>query len=280
MSSADVAVYIPVYNGERYLGDCLRGVLAQTHPVADLVVIDDGSTDRSARIATELGVRVITQPGNCGLSMGRRRAFEEITCPLIASLDVDCVPDPEWLGILVRELENPVVAGAAGKLLEFHQDTAVDRWRARHMIQHWGNVRLVSPLMLFGNNNVFRREAVLRVGNYPTAAEYHTNNEDYYISRRLREWGYRIIYNPAAIVHHHRRDTVQSLFRTYWNWFLLHRPRPDSRRGLWRKSLDNISWTAKFLKQDRKAGDGELARLSVRFMYEQSRLDMKYYFKR
>lgn len=274
-----VSVYVPVYNAERYIEKCLTGIKAQTYPIEDTIVIDDGSTDRSMDIARDMGVRVISQPGNLGLSLARRRAFDEIETPLIAALDADCVPEPNWLGTLIPDMKNPAVAGTSGKLLEFQTDTHVDRWRKVHMVQHWGDRRLNSPLHLFGNNTLFRKDAICDAGNYPTGSEYKTNNEDYYISRRLRERGYQIIYNPQALVYHHRRDDRESLFRTYWNWFFLHRSLPNSPGGIWKKAKDNCHWTVEFLKRDIKTADWRLAALDLDFFYEQCLLDLRYFLK-
>ncbi len=274
-----VTVYVPVYNAERYLEGCLKGIQAQTHPVDEIVVVDDGSTDGSADIARRCGARIIAQSTNLGLSQARRRAFAEIQTPFIAALDADCIPEPDWLDTLMPDFENPSIGGTSGKLIEFHADCPVDRWRKVHMVQHWGDRRMNAPLHLFGNNTVFRRDAVLEAGNYPEGAEYRTNNEDYYMTRRLRERGYHIIYNPQAIVYHHRRDSVESLFRTYWNWFFLHRPRPDSLRGLWQKARDNASRSVEFMKKDVRTRDRHLFTLDLLFFLEQSRLDFRYYLK-
>ncbi len=274
-----ISVYVPAYNAAMYLDKCLSGIKTQTYPIEEIVVVDDGSTDRTVEIASAHGVRIISQPTNQGLSQARRRAFEEISAPFIAALDADCVPEPNWLAILINDMKDPSVAGTSGKLLEFQTEKPVDRWRKVHMQQHWGDRRQTSLLHLFGNNTLFRKSAVLDVGSYPEGPEYRTNNEDYYISRRLREFGYRIIYNPQAIVYHHRVDTRASLFRTYWNWFYLHRPCPDSLRGLVNKAKDNADRTIEFLKRDFRAHDRNLMMLDLVFFFDQCSLDLQHFIK-
>lgn len=72
MASATISVIIPLYNKEREIGDTLRSVLAQTLQPAEIVVVDDGSTDRSAEIVRGIRsplVKLVTQP-NAGRMRG------------------------------------------------------------------------------------------------------------------------------------------------------------------------------------------------------------------
>ncbi|MGH9463241.1 MAG: glycosyltransferase family 2 protein [Vicinamibacteria bacterium] len=85
-----VSVVIPCYNGAAFLRETLASVLAQTHPVLEVIVVDDGSTDDSAEIAASFGppVRVIRQP-NQGESVARNRGVRESRGEWIAFLDAD-----------------------------------------------------------------------------------------------------------------------------------------------------------------------------------------------
>jgi glycosyltransferase involved in cell wall biosynthesis len=87
---ASVTVIIGVYNGARYLAESIDSVLAQTHPVAELIVVDDGSTDGSGDIAERYGapVRCIRQE-NGGMAAARNRAIPEATGEFLAFLDAD-----------------------------------------------------------------------------------------------------------------------------------------------------------------------------------------------
>ena len=57
-----VSAVMPVHDGERFLGEAIASVLAQTYEPLECVVVDDGSNDRSADIAAAHGVRVVSQP--------------------------------------------------------------------------------------------------------------------------------------------------------------------------------------------------------------------------
>lgn len=99
MASATISVIIPLYNKEREIGDTLRSVLAQTLQPAEIVVVDDGSTDRSAEIVRGIRsplVKLVTQP-NAGECAARNRAIAESTGDYIALLDADDTWEPGFL---------------------------------------------------------------------------------------------------------------------------------------------------------------------------------------
>lgn len=273
-----VVLYVPAYNVARFLPACLAAARAQTYALQEIVVIDDGSTDESASVAEAHGARVIRHPRNLGLAQARHTAFREIDAPLIASLDADCQPEPTWLAILMHAMRNPAVAGACGVLIESHRDGLADGWRASHMPQTQGRRRIHCPAMIFGNNNVFRRQAVLEAGNYPLDTVYRTNNEDYFISRRLRERGWRLQYEPTARVFHARTDSTMSIARTYWRWWFLHRILPNSLRRTIAKSRDNASRGVECARRDLRTGRWRLVAFDMLlFPLLQSFFDIDYY---
>lgn len=93
-----ISVITPCYNGARYLADTLRSALAQTSPPAEIIVIDDGSTDDSATIAESFGppIRVIRQ-ANRGESVARNRGIAEARGTHVLFLDADDLLGPEAL---------------------------------------------------------------------------------------------------------------------------------------------------------------------------------------
>lgn len=102
----DVSVVVPVFNGEPFLADALRSAFQQECPPAEIIVIDDGSTDGSAEVAHRFpGVRYIHQP-NQGVAAARNAGIAAASCGLIALLDADDVWAPEKLAIQVDWLKE------------------------------------------------------------------------------------------------------------------------------------------------------------------------------
>jgi glycosyltransferase involved in cell wall biosynthesis len=92
--SAAVAAIIPVYNGARYLTDAIASVKAQTVPVTELLVVDDGSTDGSGEIAEAAGAACL-RTENGGPSRARNAGVAATASPLLAFLDYDDIWMPE-----------------------------------------------------------------------------------------------------------------------------------------------------------------------------------------
>jgi glycosyltransferase involved in cell wall biosynthesis len=213
-----ISVYIPAYNASEFIARAIEGVLAQTLPAGEILVIDDGSRDATCEIAARYrDVTVVKHKRNRGLGAARNTALRAARNDYVASLDADCIPDPRWLAALVPYLASPRVAGVGGCLIEGVQRSVADRWRCAHMPQSWGGIPIRNPRFLYGCNNIFRRSAVLEVGGYDETLR--TNGEDVDLSEKLRKQGWEIVYEPAARVTHLRHDTIHSILGTYWRWW-------------------------------------------------------------
>lgn len=102
--SFDVAVVIPLFNKARFIRRTLESVLSQTHAAAEIVIVDDGSTDGSSECIADLldgRVRLISQP-NAGPGPARNRGIGETRQPWIAFIDGDDLWRPDHLASLGR----------------------------------------------------------------------------------------------------------------------------------------------------------------------------------
>jgi len=214
---SSVSVYIPCYNAAEFIARSVEGVLQQTCPADEILVVDDGSRDATLEIAARYPVRIVRHEQNLGLAAARNTAFREARNEFVASLDADCVAAPDWLEKLVPHLQDPQVAGVAGRLTEGIQRSLADRWRRAHMPQEWGSAAIRNPRFLFGSNTLFRKSTVEAAGGYNESMR--TNGEDADLSKRLRARGLELIYDPAAGVTHLRHDTIRSILDTYWRWW-------------------------------------------------------------
>ena len=105
--SGRVSVIMPCFNGESFIGEAIESVLAQTYHDMELVIVDDGSTDRSLEIIRSFGnaVRVFTQ-SNRGPSAARNKGIKEASGEFIAYLDADDYWEPRFAECMVTALTN------------------------------------------------------------------------------------------------------------------------------------------------------------------------------
>ena len=211
-----VTVAIPCYNGEQYVGQAIEAILAQSRRPDEVVIVDDGSTDGSAVIASRYPVRLIRHEINRGLAAARNTAIEAAKGDVIVFVDVDAFADRSMLSTLLKHYERPQVGGVGGQGIEVNVYSLADRWRRAHASQSHGK-RAKKVEFLFGLCMSFRLDALRAVGGFNPA--FRTNAEDIDIGIRLNQAGYTLWYEPAAIVYHQRRDDEASLERTMIAWF-------------------------------------------------------------
>jgi glycosyltransferase involved in cell wall biosynthesis len=149
-----VSVLIPVYNGERYLAEAIESVLAQSYRPLEVIVIDDGSTDESARVAQQFSVCYFFQP-NGGTSAARNSGIEQAHGEFLAFLDQDDLWMPEKLSRQMAAFETrPELDAVFGQVEQFSSpDTA-------------RSARFVGMILngLHAGAMLIRRAAFMRVG--------------------------------------------------------------------------------------------------------------------
>lgn len=212
-----ISLYVPCYNVERFIVRCIEGVLAQSYPVDEILIIDDGSSDRTIELAEKYPVKIIRHTQNRGLAAARNTGLKNARNEWVASLDADCVADRHWLETLVQEMIVTDVAVVGGKLIETQLDSLADRWRRAHMSQDWGEKRIQNPPFMYGNNSLVRKALIEKIGWYDESCR--TNGEDLDLSKRLKQARHTCLYNPSAMVYHLRQDNLSSILDTYWRWW-------------------------------------------------------------
>jgi GT2 family glycosyltransferase len=121
-----VSVVIPNWNGRQRLENLLKQLPAQTSPISEIVVVDNGSQDGSVEAAERLGARVIRFESNRGFSVAVNRGVNECHSDLVAILNNDVELQPTWLATLVTHIEQPGVWFATGKLLHASDRSMID----------------------------------------------------------------------------------------------------------------------------------------------------------
>ena len=105
MNSALISCIVPVFNGERYLRECLDSILGQSYQPLQVIVVDDGSIDRTAQIVLSYGRRILLlQQPNRGSAAAKNQGIRAAEGEYIGFLDADDVWHPEKLGIQMARL--------------------------------------------------------------------------------------------------------------------------------------------------------------------------------
>ncbi|HEY1360222.1 MAG TPA: glycosyltransferase [Thermoleophilaceae bacterium] len=111
-----ISVVMPVYDGERFIAEAIESVLAQSRPAAEMIVIDDGSTDGSAAVVERFPQVKLIRTENRGPAAARNTGVAEATGELITFLDADDLMKPDRLERQAAALEeDPSASFALGR---------------------------------------------------------------------------------------------------------------------------------------------------------------------
>ena len=205
-----ISVVVCSLNGERTIRDCLEGLMDLDYPDYEVIVVDDGSTDATAKIAGEYDLRLISTE-NRGLSNARNTGLEAATGEIVAYLDDDTRPDPHWLTYLAASFLSSEHAGIGGPNIAPPGDGLIAACVANapgnpvHVLLSDSEAEHIP-----GCNMAFRKNRLQAVGGFDPL--FRVAGDDADLCWRMRERGWTLGFSPAAMVWHHRRASVGA----YW----------------------------------------------------------------
>lgn len=209
-----VSVLMPNWNGRRWLPGCLAALDAQDLTPAEVIVLDNGSSDGSVEYLREVhaGVRVLALGENTGFAHAANRGLDAARSDLVALINTDVVLAPDWLARTTQALlAHPHAAAVACKMLSLEDPTRVydagDVLRRDGACEQRGRFgrddgRWDAPGEVFGacaGAAVYRRAAVLDVGGFDE--RYFAYLEDVDLALRLRLAGWSCRYEPVVALH-------------------------------------------------------------------------------
>ena len=207
-----VSVVVCSYNGAATLGECLEGIAALRYPDYEVIVISDGSTDETAQIAAGFaGVRVVVTE-QLGLSAARNAGFEAARGEIVAYIDDDAIPDPDWLTYLAKSFASGEHAAVGGPNVPPAGSGSVAQCVANapggptHVLLSDREAEHIP-----GCNMAIRKAELEQIGGFDP--RFRAAGDDVDICWRLLDSGRRIAFAPGAVVCHHRRGTVSGYLR-------------------------------------------------------------------
>ena len=214
MTSPRVSVLLPARNAEATVVEACQSVLTQTFTDFELLVVNDGSTDRTLELvrtleASDARVRILQSPGQ-GLVPALQHGLAQCRAPLIARMDADDLSHPERLALSVAQLEDGALAGVGTQVEVFRDDRPVSP--ALQSYVAWMN-GLTSPEDIVRERFIesplchpsvmFRRDVVVAEGGW----EEGLFPEDYQLWLKLMAAGHRLGRVPRVLLRWRDHDT-------------------------------------------------------------------------
>ncbi|HET6320091.1 MAG TPA: glycosyltransferase [Chloroflexota bacterium] len=199
---------IPARDAEATLGACLDALEPQgvPGPDAELIVIDDGSRDRTGAVAQRSGVRVLvgTRRGPAAArNLGARCARGDI----LVFLDADTMPRANWLTEMLAPFADPLVIAVKGRYYT-HQRGVIPRFVQLEFEHKYARLERAARIDFVDTGTAaYRRDAFLTSGGFD---EVFASAEDVELAFRLSAAGARFVFNPKAGVWHRHAETLSA----------------------------------------------------------------------
>ncbi|MFE7900603.1 bifunctional polysaccharide deacetylase/glycosyltransferase family 2 protein [Streptomyces sp. NPDC057424] len=215
-----VSVLVPAYNEAKCIEQTVRSLVASDHPI-EVLVIDDGSSDGTARIVENLGlpgVRVVRQL-NAGKPAALNRGIANARYDLIVMMDGDTVFEPTTVRELVQPFGDPRVGAVAGNAKVGNRDSLIGAWQHIEYVMGFNLDRRMYDVLrcmptIPGAVGAFRRSALERVGGMSD----DTLAEDTDITMAMHRDGWHVVYAEKAVAWTEAPESVQQLWSQRYRW--------------------------------------------------------------
>ncbi|HEX6077219.1 MAG TPA: glycosyltransferase [Micromonosporaceae bacterium] len=218
---APVSVIVPVYNEERLIAATVRSLWASRYPELEVIVVDDGSTDRTADVVEALGLPGVTllRKANGGKSSALNIGVAAASHDLIVMVDGDTVFEPTSLRRLVQPFGDPRVGAVAGNVKVANRRRLLGRWQHIEYVTGFNiDRRLYETLQCMptipGAIGAFRREVLQRVGGVSGT----TLAEDTDLTMAISRTGWRVVFEETARAWTEAPQSLSQLWRQRYRW--------------------------------------------------------------
>jgi cellulose synthase/poly-beta-1,6-N-acetylglucosamine synthase-like glycosyltransferase/peptidoglycan/xylan/chitin deacetylase (PgdA/CDA1 family) len=216
-----VTVIVPAYNESANIAATVRSLVANDYPHVDVIVVDDGSTDDTARVVARLNlprVRVIRQL-NAGKPGALNTGIAHARGDLLVLVDGDTVFEPDAIGRLVQGFIDPDVGAISGNTKVANRHGLLGRWQHLEYVMGFNLDRRMFEVAecmptVPGAIGAFRRHALADVGGVPTV----TLAEDTDLTMAIIRAGWQVTYEESAIAWTEAPSSLRQLWRQRYRW--------------------------------------------------------------
>ncbi|WP_372348857.1 bifunctional polysaccharide deacetylase/glycosyltransferase family 2 protein [Streptomyces sp. KL116D] len=218
-----VSVIVPAYNEEAGIEATIRSLLASTHPYVQIVVVDDGSGDRTYDIAEWMRAQdprvMVIRQENAGKAAALNTGLKWAQFELVVMIDGDTVFEPDAIGNLIQPFTDPRVGAVSGNTKVGNRQGILGRWQHLEYVIGFNLDRRMFDVLecmptVPGAIGAFRRSALEGVGG----VSEDTLAEDTDLTMALCRAGWRVVYEESAIAWTEAPATVRQLWKQRYRW--------------------------------------------------------------
>lgn len=218
-----VSVIVPAYNEEKALGKTIESLLRLSYSNKEIIIVDDGSTDRTLEVArsyAQKDVVMVVTKSNGGKWDALNTGIKAAKGEFIVCIDADTILDQNAIHYLVRHFRNPKIGAVAGNVKVGNRGSLLTKLQAleyvvginlhRRSEAHLQNVTVVP-----GPIGAFRASVLNEVGFF----EGDTFAEDADITFRILKAGYRTLYEPRVFAYTEAPKSMTGLAKQRYRWY-------------------------------------------------------------
>jgi glycosyltransferase involved in cell wall biosynthesis len=233
---SEISVIVPVYNVEQYIGRCIDSILNQSYKDFELIIVDDGSKDKSIEIVEnnfcDSRIKMVHKE-NAGLPQARKAGLEASIGKYIVFVDADDWIEPQMLDILHKKIiENKAdilccglqFEDNIGRILKYQSVYSEIEMNSVEAVK---NIHISTSVYTYMWNKMFCRET-LRLDDFPTG---HFIGEDYCTMMNILKREYKIVHIEEILYHYvqHGSNMLKATYgesqRLAYNKYMELRPR-------------------------------------------------------
>jgi GT2 family glycosyltransferase len=206
------SIIVPVYNAATTLEECITSLLELDYPkdLLELIFVDNASTDTTRDLLRRYdGALRILFERKRGPAAARNKGLHHARGEAIAFTDSDCVVDKAWLQTIVAPLEDRTIGIVGGKILAKPPSSEIERF-GEQIHDHSKAIEEYKPPYVITMNWASRLSVLQEAGLFD---EIFLRAEDVDLSYRIFQRGYKIVYQPEALIHHANEKTYFGLFQ-------------------------------------------------------------------
>lgn len=219
-SAVHLSIIVPAYNAEKSLPALIKALAAQTYRDFEVIMVDDGSTDATARLIAESGYILVRTDGNRGPAYARNRGATAARGNVLAFTDADCAPARDWAVRIATRMSDGNCDAIMGRLILEHSDPLGNAISALGF-PAGGSVGFEKIWKVDADgftsslstcNCAVKKEVFFQAGGFDESFPY-PGGEDTLLARNLVRQGYRIKFCPATVVYHAARNDLRDFFK-------------------------------------------------------------------